>query len=146
MEKAIALILTLLVGGLVAFQPPANALLARHVGDLGAAFSSLLLSTLIVGTLLLLAGEAGQLGGLAHYRPEHSLGAIAGAAVVLVSLIAVRTLGALGVAGALVAMQLIVSALADRLAILGLDEEPLSSARLLGIALLIAGTALVVSR
>jgi transporter family-2 protein len=146
MDRALALFLTLLVGGMVAFQPPANALLARHVGDLGAAFTSLLLSTLIVGVLLVAAGEVSQLRGLTGFRPEHALGAIAGAAIVLVSLVTVRSLGALGVTAALVVMQLTVSAVIDRFGILGLDETPLSPARVAGVVLLIAGTLLVTSR
>jgi bacterial/archaeal transporter family-2 protein len=146
MDRAPALILTLLVGALVATQPPANALLARHVGDLGAAFTSLLLSTLIVGVLLVAAGEVSQLHGLTAFRPEHALGAIAGAAVVLVSLVAVRSLGALGVTAALVVTQLTVSAVIDRLGVLGLRDTPLSSARLAGVVLLVAGTFLVTSR
>jgi transporter family-2 protein len=146
MDRALALFLTLLVGGMVAFQPPANALLARHVGDLGAAFTSLLLSTVIVGVLLVAAGEASQLRGLTGFRPEHALGAIAGAAIVLVSLVTVRSLGALGVTAALVVMQLTVSAVIDRFGILGLDETPLSPARVAGVVLLIAGTLLVTSR
>ena len=52
MDRGPALAVTLVVGALVAFQPPANAQLARLVGDLGAAFTSLLFSTAIVGVLL----------------------------------------------------------------------------------------------
>jgi len=55
-DKAAAVIAILLVGGLVALQPPANALLARIAGDLGAAFASLLIATLIVGALLVTVG------------------------------------------------------------------------------------------
>ncbi|MFL5839565.1 MAG: DMT family transporter [Thermoleophilaceae bacterium] len=146
MGRGLAIVLTLAAGALVAFQPPANALLARRVGDLGAAFTSLLLSTLIVGGLLVLAGETGQLGGLSGLRPQHLLGGIAGAAIVLVSLITVRPLGVGGVAAALVATQLIFSALIDRFGALGVRETPLSAPRVLGIALLIAGTVLVTSR
>src|SRR3954471_12178136 len=98
MGRPLAIFITLVTGALVASQPPANALLARRVGDLGAAFTSLLLSTLIVGALLVLAGETGQLGGLSGLRPQHLLGGIAGAAIVLVSLITVRPLGVGGVA------------------------------------------------
>jgi transporter family-2 protein len=144
--RGLAIVLTLAAGALVAFQPPANALLARRVGDLGAAFTSLLLSTLIVGALLVLAGETGQLGGLSGLRPQHLLGGIAGAAIVLVSLITVRPLGVGGVAAALVATQLIFSALIDRAGALGVRETPLTVPRVLGIALLIAGTVLVTSR
>ena len=145
-DRVLAILATLAVGGLVATQPPANALLARHVGDLGAAFASLLLSTLMVGVLLVVAGEAPRLRGLGEYQPEHSLGAIAGAAVVLVSLITVRELGAGGVSALLVVSQLVIAALLDRAGVLGLTEVGLTTERLIGFGLLMAGTVLVVSR
>jgi transporter family-2 protein len=146
MDRLLALIATLVVGGLVAAQPPANAMLAKHVGDLGAAFTSLLLSTLIVGTLLVVAGDVPKLRGLGEYELQHSLGAISGAAIVLVSLITVRHLGASGVAAVLVVSQLVVAAILDKLGVLGLEEAGLSAERLIGIALLIAGTILVTAR
>jgi transporter family-2 protein len=146
MDRGLALLFTLLAGGLVALQPPANRLLAQQVGDLGAAFASLLLSTLIVGGLLLAFGSPSELGGISGFRPVHLLGPIAGAAIVAISLITVRTLGAGGVAAALVSMQLIVAALLDRLGILGLDTIPVTWWRVLGIALLVAGTLLVTAR
>ena len=146
MDKVAAVLVTLVAGGLVAFQPPANALLGRLVSDLGAAFFSLAFSTAIVGALLLLAGDAGQLSGITGIRPEHLLGGIAGAAIVVVSLITVRSLGAAGVTAALVAMQLIVSVILDRLGVLGLDRTPLDWRVWLGVALLLAGTLLLTTR
>lgn len=146
MERLLALAATLAVGALVAFQPPVNAMLARHVGDLGAAFTSLLVSTLIVGVLLVAAGDVGELSGLSEYRPVHLIAGVAGAAIVLVSLITVRTLGAGGVAAALVGTQLIASALLDRAGAFDLDQAPVTSSRVLGIVLLIAGTLMVTSR
>lgn len=146
MERALALIATLAVGGLVALQPPVNAMLSRHVGSLGAAFTSLFLSTLIVGALLLVAGDFSDLRGLAEFRPVHAIGAIAGAAIVVVTLITVRHLGAGGVAAALVATQLIVSAALDRVGALGLEQAPVTSLRVLGIAFLVIGTVMVTTR
>jgi transporter family-2 protein len=146
MDRSLVLMLTLFVGALVAFQPPANGLLARHVGDLGAAFTSLFISTIIVAVLLVAAGEMKQLSGLDHLRPVHTLGGIAGAAIVLVSLISVRSLGAGGVAAALVATQLIAAVTIDRLGIIGVEETPLTPIRIAGVALLVAGTLMVTSR
>ena len=40
MSRVVAILCTLVAGGVVALQPPANAALARHVSDLGAAFIS----------------------------------------------------------------------------------------------------------
>jgi transporter family-2 protein len=143
MDRNLALVATLAVGALVAFQAPGNALLAREVGDLGAALTSLLISTAIVGVLLVAAGDPGELGGLRELRPVHLLGGIGGAAIVLVSLITVRSLGAGGVTAALVATQLAVAALSDRFGWVGLDRSPLTAGKLAGVALLLVGTWLV---
>jgi transporter family-2 protein len=144
MGRAAALILALAVGGLVAFQPPANSQLAHHAGDLGAAFVSLLISTLIVTVLLLVFGDPGRLsGGWGAFKPEWVIGGIAGAAIVAVSLIAVRTLGAGGVTAALVAGQLTASVVIDRLGVLGVREVPIGWTRVVGVALVIGGALLV---
>ena len=96
--------------------------------------------------ILLVSGGAGQLSGLADFRPAYLLGGVAGAAVVTVTLVTVRTLGAGGVVAVTVCTQLIGSAILDRLGVLGLDRTPLTATRMLGFALLIAGTVIVVSR
>ncbi len=146
MDRGLALVLTLLVGGLVALQPPANALLSREVGNLGATLVSLLISLAIISVLLVATSDPGQLRGLSNFKPEYAIGGIGGAAVVLITLVAVKPLGAAGVTAALVATQLTVSAIADRFGWLGLDREPFSTARIAGVLLLIAGTFLVTSR
>jgi bacterial/archaeal transporter family-2 protein len=146
MDRTVAILLTLLAGGLIAFQPPVNAALARHVSDFGAAFVSLAISTLLVGVLFVGIGDIAELKGLSGFKPEHLLGGLGGAAIVLISLVTVRSLGATGVVAVLIAAQLIVSALLDRLAVLGLDKEYLTAPRVIGIALLILGTILVTSR
>lgn len=144
MDRFIPLLATLVAGGAVALQPPANASLARHVGDFGAAFVSLLLSTLIVAVIVVLIGQTSDLGGIATIRPEHLIGGFAGAAIVVVTLIAVRPLGATGVVAGVVAGQLVVAALADRLGVLGLDRTPLTPLRIAGMLLLVGGTVLVI--
>jgi transporter family-2 protein len=146
MDRGTALMLTLVTGGLVAFQPPANALLGRVVGDYGAAVISLAISTTIVALLLFTVGSPEQLRGIDRFRPEHLLGGVAGAAIVVVSLITVRSLGAGGVTAALVASQLIVSAVLDRFGVLGLDKSPLGWQGWIGAALLLAGTLLITTR
>jgi transporter family-2 protein len=96
---------------------------------------------------MVVAGQAGQLGGLrADLRPEYVLGGVAGVAVVLMSLVGVRWLGVGGVAAALVGTQLIFSAVIDRMGLLDVTQVGLTPARIVGIALLIAGTVLVTSR
>jgi transporter family-2 protein len=145
-DRNLAIVLTLAVGGLVAFQPPANELLARHVSDLGATFVSISISWVVITVVLLTVGDVGELRGLSNFRPEYALGGVAGATVVFITLVAVRPLGAAGLVALLVASQLVMSAVIDRFGMLGLQQVGLSGTRLAGIALLIAGTVLVTSR
>jgi bacterial/archaeal transporter family-2 protein len=146
MDRGLAVALTLLAGGLVAFQPPANAALARHVGDLGATFTSATVTFLIVAVIFVASGDVGQLKGLSEMRPEYLVGGLGGAVIVFISIVAVRSLGAGGVAAALVAGQLIVSVVLDRFGTLGLPHIALTPARIAGVVLLLAGTLLVTSR
>src|SRR5215475_6870263 len=74
MDRGAALIATVATGALVAFQPPANALLGRVVGDLGAAVISVAISMVILTVLLLTVGDVGQLGALDHFKPEYVIG------------------------------------------------------------------------
>jgi transporter family-2 protein len=55
-----------------------------------------------------------------------------------------RAIGAGAVAAATVTGQLVASVIIDRLGILGLEQTPLSASRLIGVALLLVGTYLVV--
>jgi bacterial/archaeal transporter family-2 protein len=143
MSRPVAVICALAAGGLVALQAPANSSLSAHVSDLGAALVSLALSTAIIGALLLTVGHPGRLSGLSAFRPEHLTGALAGAAIVAVSLVAVRPLGVGGLTAVLVAAQLIVSVVADRFGWFGVNHVGLTPGRWTGLALVIAGTVLV---
>jgi transporter family-2 protein len=143
MERAFAILATLAAGALVAAQPPANSELGKQVGTLGAAFVSISISLVLIVILLVATGGAGQLAGLSQFRVEYALGGLAGAAIVAVSLVTVRELGAGGVVAATVCTQLIVSMVLDRLGVLGLSHTAITPARMTGAALLIAGTVLV---
>jgi bacterial/archaeal transporter family-2 protein len=144
MSRTVAVICTLATGVLAAIQPPVNASLAKHVSQLGAAFVSLTFSAAIVGVLLLLFGHPASLSGLRSIRPEHALGGIAGAAIVAVTLISVRSLGAGAVVALLVAGQAVVSVIADRLGWFGLHQIAIGPGRVVGVTLVIAGTLLVI--
>ena len=137
------MICTLLAGALVAFQPPANASLSRFVGDLGAAFVSIMIAAVIIAALLVTIGHPGRLSGIGSIRPEHVLGGAAGATIVTVSLIAVRPLGAAALVALLVTSQLVVAVMVDRFGWLGVHHVGISTGRVIGIALAIAGTILV---
>ena len=146
MSRTVALISTLAAGGLIALQPPANAAMAHHVGDLGAALVSAALTTVIITVLLLAFGHPARLAGLGGIRPEQLIGGVAGAAIVVISLIAVRPLGAAAVVALLVAAQLVVALLADRFGWFGLTHVGIGTGRSVGLVLVIAGTVLVTGR
>ena len=143
MSRAAAIVSTLAVGGLIALQPPANAELSKHVGDLGAALISAAISAGLLVILVLVLTDPGKLGGITHFKPEYAIGGVGGAAVVAVTLIAVKPLGAAGVVSLLVLGQLVVAMVADRLGWLGLHVVGITPGRLIGVGLLTAGTALV---
>jgi bacterial/archaeal transporter family-2 protein len=136
---------TVVAGGFIALQAPINSTLGREVGSLAAASTSFAigLAALVAMTLLFggAFGDLGQLRGLSWY---YLMGGVLGAVYVTTALVAVRTLGAGGVTAATIAGQLTMSITLDRLGVLGLDERPLSWPRVAGVALLAAGTFLIV--
>jgi len=143
MTRGEAIPLTIAAGLVVGLQPAANSALSRHVGDFGAAFVSVAVTFVIAAIVLVIAGHPSRLSGLGSARPEALLGGVGGAAVVTVGLIAVRPLGAGAVVALLVAAQLVISILVDRLGWFGVHQVGISAGRLIGLALVIAGTVLI---
>jgi transporter family-2 protein len=146
MDRLVGVIATVGVGALIAFQPPINSELAKRTSVLGAAFISVLVSALVMAVIATASGELGQLKRVGHIPGVYLLGGVAGAALVTVTLVTVRKLGAGGVVAATVTGQLIVSAILDRYGVLGLERVGLTPIRVAGFALLLAGTALVTLR
>ncbi|HYX78573.1 MAG TPA: DMT family transporter [Solirubrobacterales bacterium] len=144
MDRGVAVLVTALVGGLIALQAPINAELGRATGKIAAAVVSFAVGTLALALIVAASGEAGGLASSFDVRWYYLIGGLLGAAYVTVSLIAVSSIGAGGVAAATITGQLTAAVIIDRLGILGLSETPLSAARIAGVALLLAGTYLIV--
>jgi transporter family-2 protein len=132
------------VGGLVAMQPVVNAGLGKQTGSIGAALVSFAVGTLLLAGIVVLAGDAGKLSGAFEVPWYYLLGGVLGAAYVFTALVVVKYIGAGGVAAATITGQLVLSIVLDRIGFLGLEETPLTWERLLGVALLLAGTYLIV--
>jgi len=143
-DKGLAVVLTAVAGGLIALQAPINAGLGRETGSLPAALVSFLIGTVALAAIVVLSGKAGGLGATFEVSWYYLLGGLLGAVYVANALVAVSAIGAGGVAAATVAGQLTASVAIDRLGLFGLDQIPLSPERLLGVALLMVGTVLVV--
>jgi bacterial/archaeal transporter family-2 protein len=144
MDRGLAVTLTVVVGGLIALQAPINAGLGKATGNVAAAFVSFAAGTLLLALLVGLSGQAGGLGDTFTVNWYYLLGGALGVAYVYTVLVTVSTIGAGAVAAATVTGQLTASVIIDRLGILGLEEQPLSLERIAGVALLLAGTYLVV--
>lgn len=146
MSKEAALLATVVAGGAVAAQAPINSILSKQVGNFGAATVNFAVG--LVCIVVITFAIAGGLNGSheAESTPWYAwvFGGIAGVIIVTTTLITVRELGAGGVTAATIAGQLTLSLVLDRLGVLGLEERAITWDKLLGIALLAAGTVLIV--
>ena len=145
MEKWFAVMATVLAGGLVALQAPINSTLGKSVGTFAAASVSFAIGLAVLVTITLVAGGGfGDVSKASELRWYYLTGGVLGAAYVTTVLLSVRELGAGGVTAATIAGQLTMSVFIDRSGVLGLEERGLTPQRILGIALLAAGTFLIV--
>ena len=103
-----------------------------------------MIGTLFLAAIVILSGKAGGVGDAANVEWYYLLGGVLGAAYVFSALALVGEIGAGGVAAATVTGQLTTSVLVDRLGVFGLEQTSLTWERLLGVALLLVGTYLVV--
>jgi transporter family-2 protein len=143
-DRGLAVVLTAIVGGVLALQAPINAGLGKVTGNMAAALVSFTVGTLVLVLVVAVAGEAGGLGSTFEVRWYYLIGGVLGAAYVATALVTVRSIGAGGVAAATITGQLATAVVIDRLGILGLEPAPLSASRILGVGLLLMGTYLIV--
>jgi transporter family-2 protein len=145
-SKELAVLMTVAAGGFVAAQAPANNVLSKSLGTFGAASVSFVIGTICVLliTFALAGGFSGEEGAQTPPWYYWVIGGLGGLVIVVTTLVAVRELGAGGVTAAVIAGQLTLSVLLDRLGVLGLDERAVTWEKVLGIALLAAGTVLIV--
>jgi len=144
--KEMAVFVTVAAGGLVAAQAPANNIVSQKIGDLGAVGVNF-----VSGSVIVLVVAFAFAGGIQIKDDVATpawyywvLGGGGGVVIVLAGLVAVRELGASGVTVAVIAGQLALSVVLDRLGVLGLDERPITWEKIIGIALLAAGVFLIV--
>ena len=146
MDKSVALVVAVSIGAAVAAQAPINSRLGYAVGGLPATMVALGVS---FAALVVLTTVTGKLGGLSHIgeAPKWAIfcGGLVGALYVGSIVWTVRALGAAGLTAATIAGQLGAAMLIDHLGWFGVDRSPITAAKLAGIALLAAGTYLVVA-
>jgi len=130
-------------GGIaVAFQPSINGRLAQKVGIIESSCISFAIGTLFLLGGAFLAGK-GSFRGLAVVPWWELTGGILGAFFVTMTIIAVPRIGTTAAMAAVIGAQLITGILLDHFGLFGFKVIPLDGRRLIGIVLLMAGTALV---
>ncbi len=137
------LVLALAAGIAVTIQAPINAELGRHTGPITAAVVSFAVGLVI---LVAVAAVVGQLGGISRtseVRWPYLLGGLIGAFFVTTALLAVPKIGAGSFTAAAVSGQLVMAVIVDRFGWLGVPQQDLSPARIVGVGLLLAGVWLV---
>jgi bacterial/archaeal transporter family-2 protein len=145
MDRGAAVALTAVVGGMVALQGPINSHLGKTIGTFQAAFFSFATGTIILAVIAGLArGGYGQIGEARSLAPQYLIGGALGACYVSLVLVTVRTLGAGGIVAASIAGQLTMSVIIDQFGLLGLDKDPISAVKVLGVLLLAVGPLLVI--
>jgi transporter family-2 protein len=144
MDRGLAVVLTAVAGGLVALQAPINSKLGKVVGTFPAATVSFMIGLVVLAGIVVVSGDAARIADARHATWWYLLGGLLGAVYVSTVLVAVRSLGVGGLTAATIAGQLTMSVIVDRFGWLGVPRQPVSAARLAGIALLAVGAYLVV--
>ena len=145
MDRGAAVVLTAFVGGLIALQAPINSQLVRTGGTFQAAFLSFLLGTVVLAVIAALAkGSFSQVPEARNLSWYYLTGGILGAIYVTTVLVTVRSLGAGPVVAATIAGQLSASLVVDQLGILGVEKDPITVTKVVGVLLLAAGVFLIV--
>ncbi|HTY95977.1 MAG TPA: DMT family transporter [Solirubrobacteraceae bacterium] len=147
MSRGLAVLVGVAAGCLVGIQAPVNSRLGRVIGTLPAATFSFLVGTAaLVLITSIVGGGLGALGGVNRAPAWALIGGLLGAVYVATALVVVRTLGAAGLTAVVITGQLAVSVAIDRFGWLGVARQPISSHRVVGLVLLVAGVVLVVRK
>ena len=143
-ERLLAFVVMVVAGALVAMQAPINSALGRAVGSFQAAAWSFTVGLIALVCLAAITGGLGTPGRARELEWYYVVGGgLIGASYVTSVLMRVRALGAGGVTAATIAGQLTMAVVVDRAGILGLEQRGLTFQRVMGIALLAAGTFLI---
>lgn len=147
MTRTLAVLLAAGAGCLVGIQAPINSRLGRSIGSVQAASVSFM-----VGTAVLLLAVTFVNGGFGNFTQIGRvpwwalLGGLCGAVFVTIAIVTVRTLGASGLAAAVITSQLAVSVAIDRFGLFGIAKQHIDASRIVGLILLVVGVVLVVRR
>jgi transporter family-2 protein len=137
------LLLLMFCGGIaVALQPSINGRLAQKIGVVESSFISFFVGALVLLGGAVLAGK-GSFRGLAAVSWWELTGGLLGAFFVTLTIIAVPRIGTTSAMAAVIGAQLTTGILLDHFGLFGFKTIPLDGKRLIGVVLLMTGTALI---
>ena len=133
-------------GMAVAVQPSINGRLALRVGAVESSCISFAVGTLALFAILLAGGKLGNLRGIVDARWWELTGGLLGALFVTLTIVVVPRIGTASAMAAIIAAQLLTGLLIDQFGVFGFRTIALDGRRAIGVALLMAGAALVFRR
>ena len=139
-----SLIAVVLAGGATALQAPTNAKLMTAVGSpVNAAFVSFAVGTVALGCLAVALQTRPDVGAMKALPWWAWMGGLYGCAFVVSAAWGVPRLGVATTITVMIAGQLLLSLALDHFGALGVEKQPLSLGRIVGVALVIGGVVLV---
>jgi transporter family-2 protein len=142
--ETLAVPFLLLVGALLALQAGANVQLATAMAHpFGASALQLTIGAALLTLLAVILGGLGALGTLDDVAAWHLIGGLGSAVYITAGILLFPRLGAILTVALFIAGQMLVSLALDTTGWLGVSQQPLGPAALVGAAAVATGTALI---
>ena len=145
MNQMLLLVLMFCGGIAVALQPSINGRLAQKVGTLESSCLSFAVGTVLLLFMVLVAGK-GSLRGIVNCSWWELTGGSLGAFFVTMTIVAIPRIGTTAALAAVIGAQLTTGVLLDHFGLFGFRTIPLDGKRAIGVALLMAGTSLIIRK
>lgn len=145
MSQFMLLVLMFCGGIAIAFQPSINGRLAQKIGTFESSCISFAVGTLLLLVVVLVAGK-GSLRGVANASWWELTGGALGAFFVTMTIVAIPRIGTTAAMATVIGAQLATGVLLDHFGLFGFRTIPLDSKRAIGVALLMAGTGLIIRK
>ena len=145
MNNALSVLAAIAIGACLSVQPPINATMARALGSplLAACISVAISLAFVIAVWLASSGPSGELAQLRTLPWWVPIGGLVGVGFVVGGVMVAPELGVALFFVCVVAGQLLGATVVDQLGAFGAAAKPLNLAKLAGLALVLAGAALV---
>lgn len=145
MNQILLLVLMFCGGIAVAVQPSINGRLAQKVGTFESSCISFAIGTVLLLALVMISGK-GSFKGVANASWWELSGGAFGAFFVTMTIIAIPRIGTTAAMASVIGAQLTTGVILDHFGLFGFNTIPLDGKRSIGVALLMAGAALIIRK